>query len=201
MKARANRSLTAIVEITECVKAVVWAAHRINLLALNAMLLSRRAGEAAVGFGVVSNELRGFSQLLSQQMHKLQEVSFESLENVSAALKRGHLQQLLQRAQAQLDGNEQGQVAVALANQHRQDQAFEGRMASQRQRLGGYLEDANQHCLYGDVIARFAKIEAAYGGAFHRQLAEIAFDFTELVAGVLPQMNRLKTMTSRRAQG
>ncbi|MBQ1784811.1 MAG: hypothetical protein II007_14305 [Gammaproteobacteria bacterium] len=193
MQANTELSLAAVIGITECVKAVVWSAHRINLLALNALLLSRKSGSEAVGFAVVSTELRAFSQQLSQQMARLHQLSAASLDQISAALKRRHLQQLLARA----NGDGRLSLQQPLARMATAEQAFSEEAAGRGKQLGVVLEDANQHCLYGDVIARFAKIEAAYGGALRGHLGEIASEFTALVADVLPEIERLRRMSAR----
>ncbi len=193
MQANTDLSLAAVIGITECVKAVVWSAHRINLLALNALLLSRKSGSDAVGFAVVSTELRAFSQQLSQQMSRLHQLSAASLEQISAALKRRHLQRLLARA----DGDGRLSLQQPLARMAASELAFTDEASGRSKQLGAVLEDANQHCLYGDVIARFAKIEAAYGGALRSHLGEIANEFTALVADVLPEIERLRRMSAR----
>lgn len=54
--------LLRIVRINEEIKRVVSVAFKINIMALNAIFLAKRAGNAALGFGVLSNELRVFFQ-------------------------------------------------------------------------------------------------------------------------------------------
>ena len=60
--------LTCIVRVNEEIKSIVATAFRINLMALNAIFLAKRAGNAALGFGVLSNELRRFAQDLTRHM-------------------------------------------------------------------------------------------------------------------------------------
>ena len=55
---RSASELTCIVRVNEEIKSIVATAFRINLMALNAIFLAKRAGNAALGFGVLSNELR-----------------------------------------------------------------------------------------------------------------------------------------------
>ena len=52
--------LLRIVRINEEIKRVVSVAFKINIMALNAIFPAKRAGNAALGFGVPSNELRVF---------------------------------------------------------------------------------------------------------------------------------------------
>ena len=60
--------LLRIVRINEEIKRVVSVAFKINIMALNAIFLAKRAGNAALGFGVLSNELRVFSKDLRESM-------------------------------------------------------------------------------------------------------------------------------------
>ena len=52
---RRTGELAGIVRVNEEIKAIVATAFRINLMALNAIFLAKRAGNAALGFGVLSN--------------------------------------------------------------------------------------------------------------------------------------------------
>ena len=52
LKAPASGELARIVRVNEEIKAIVATAFRINLMALNAIFLAKRAGNAALGFGV-----------------------------------------------------------------------------------------------------------------------------------------------------
>ncbi|HMM71224.1 MAG TPA: chemotaxis protein, partial [Rhodocyclaceae bacterium] len=57
-------ALRTIVRINEQIKAVIGDAFRVRMMSLNALILAKRAGQSAVGFGVLSNELRGFASEL-----------------------------------------------------------------------------------------------------------------------------------------
>ncbi|HOI51537.1 MAG TPA: chemotaxis protein, partial [Azonexus sp.] len=84
--AAAGEDLRRIVRINEEVKAVVAVAFRINLMALNAIFLAKRAGINARGFGVLSNELRVFSQDLRTQMQTLTAHIHAGVRDVSVVL-------------------------------------------------------------------------------------------------------------------
>ena len=68
---QAGVDLLRIVRINEQIKRVVGVSFKINIMALNAIFLAKRAGTAALGFGVLSNELRIFSQDLRDFMSSL----------------------------------------------------------------------------------------------------------------------------------
>jgi hypothetical protein len=56
-----GRELRRIVRASEEIKSVVATAARIDLMAMNAIFLAKRAGRNALDFGVLSNELRRFA--------------------------------------------------------------------------------------------------------------------------------------------
>ena len=64
----AGQELRRIVRISEEIKRVVATAFKINLMAMNAIFLAKRAGQSALGFGVLSNDLRRFATDLPTQM-------------------------------------------------------------------------------------------------------------------------------------
>lgn len=188
----AKHNLLSVIFVTEHVKNVVLCAHKINLLALNAMLLSKRSGQAAVGFGVISNELRSFSRDLAGCMRALDQIAFESLDIISVLHKQQRLNVLLSLAA------EQSQPAGAQALEAYQNR-FLGYESETTARLNKHqklfmadLEEASRLGDYGDVIARFAKIEAAYGNAFSGQLMEIAQEFNGLIRNVIPLIQNLR---------
>lgn len=187
-----KHNLLSVIFVTEHVKTVVLSAHKINLLALNAMLLSKRSGQAAVGFGVISNELRAFSRELARCMKALDQIAFDSLEKISVLHKQQRLNALL--AQAASESAPLGAKALE-AYQTRftgyRDET-ESRLLQHDQQFAVELEEAGRLGEYGDVIARFAKIEAAYGNAFAGQLMEIAQEFNTLIRAVMPLIQSLK---------
>ena len=78
--------LLRIVRINEEIKSVVGVAFKINIMALNAIFLAKRAGTAALGFGVLSNELRVFSQDLRDGMSALTGLIHSCVNEVSLVL-------------------------------------------------------------------------------------------------------------------
>ena len=66
-----SSELAGFVRLNEGIKGVVLIAFQINIMALNAILLAHRAGEVALGFGVISKELRSLSVELTGLMQEL----------------------------------------------------------------------------------------------------------------------------------
>ena len=100
----AGGELRRIVRINEEIKSVVATAFKINLMAMNAIFLAKRAGQTALGFGVLSNELRRFATDLQQQMTVLREMTYGSVATVTGMVKQTQLNRVLERARAEAVG-------------------------------------------------------------------------------------------------
>ena len=79
-------ALQQSVLIHEEVKVVVVNCFEINLMGLNAILLAKKAGERARGFGVISAELRLLSLELQGEMQRLGLLTQELLAMATARL-------------------------------------------------------------------------------------------------------------------
>ena len=97
---QAGVDLLRIVRINEEIKSVVAVAFKINIMALNAIFLAKRAGTAARGFGVLSNELRVFSQDLRDCMASLNGLIHGCVTEVSLVLQDIRHTRLLREAVA-----------------------------------------------------------------------------------------------------
>ena len=95
---RAGVDLLRIVRINEEIKRVVSVSFKINIMALNAIFLAKRAGTAALGFGVLSNELRVFSQDLRNCMESLTGLIHGCVSEVSIVLQDIRFTRLLSEA-------------------------------------------------------------------------------------------------------
>ena len=93
-----GRELRRIVRTNEEIKSVVATAFKINLMAMNAIFLAKRAGQTALGFGVLSNELRRFAMDLQKQMSQLREMTYGSVTTVTALVKQARVNRVLERA-------------------------------------------------------------------------------------------------------
>ena len=183
--AEAGRELRRIVRINEEIKSVVSTAFKINLMAMNAIFLAKRAGQSALGFGVLSNELRRFASDLQLQMAGLREATYGSVATVTALLKQSRISRLLERARTEAQGDGKGLIQ-SLAN--RRDETTLARndeqMAALNRRLTHMIADTAQLVELGSVLARSAKIEAAYGGAFSVSLMQVSSDFERTIGEI-----------------
>ena len=184
----AMNDLMRIVRINENIKTVVTQARRINLLALNAILLSRRAGKLALGFGVISDELRTFSKDLTTTMRVLMNLSYGSVAIVSQFQRYSHVNYILQTTEK---ASQHQLVRQRLAFSNKKLAELETGLNKVYQDLARYIDDAETAGRFGSVIARSLKIEATYGGGFHQILAQFATEFSyyiDSIPGILQQI-------------
>ncbi|HMV16525.1 MAG TPA: chemotaxis protein [Zoogloea sp.] len=182
--------LACIVRVNEEIKAVVATATRINLMALNAIFLAKRAGNAALGFGVLSNELRRFAQDLTRHMAVLRDMTSGSVGSVTGVVQHQRNSRILSEA-IRLSG--EGVPGVDMARR-RCNQRLARELASLRgldQRLRAAVEETQQLVELGGVLARSAKIEAAYGGGFSPALMQVSTDFADVIAQIKRSLENL----------
>jgi hypothetical protein len=184
--------LRRIVTVNENIKTVLGISASSHLVAINSMLIAKSTGDRLLGFGVVSSELRIFSRKLDTAMAALGSLTFDLVKKVSQHKKlsreRQHLLRTMaksQRAKTLLEPtlDRKEETLKQLASLFEED----------RQKLGRQLGRAIQLCKTGNALARCAKIEAAYGGAIHRVLLQIAEQIEGTVQQILITLNILKT--------
>jgi len=184
-----SNNLQRIVRNNEDIKNVVRLAHRINLLALNAMLLSRRAGEGAAGFGVIATELRIFVRSLMEVMQTLLQRSQGSVDAVSRARRVQRIEVLMSRAHdniRRIGGTPHGRDQFSRAQEQR------AALVAAFAELDHLLDDADEATRFGCVIARGLKIEAVYGGELCDLLTQVALDFSEHIDAIPAMLHQIK---------
>ncbi|MDD2742517.1 MAG: chemotaxis protein [Rhodocyclaceae bacterium] len=186
---RAGVDLLRIVRINEEIKRVVSVSFKINIMALNAIFLAKRAGTAALGFGVLSNELRVFSQDLRNCMESLTGLIHGCVGEVSIVLQDIRFTRLLSEA-ALVSPN--SAAPAILAQREAENEMHAGKLASLRNQLKRALEDAFQMVELGGVLAKSAKIEAAYGQSFAVPLAQVSGEFDGIVEEIRTSLESLR---------
>lgn len=186
---QAGVDLLRIVRINEEIKTVVNVAFKINIMALNAIFLAKRAGTAARGFGVLSNELRVFSQDLRDCMAALTKLIHGCVNEVSLVLQDIRHTRLLRQA---VELSPVVRMADVLATREIENDQHLQRLASLRKQLKRALEDAFQMVELGGVLAKSAKIEAAYGQSFAVPLAQVSGEFDGIVEEIRTSLESLR---------
>ena len=187
---QAGVDLLRIVRINEQIKRVVGVSFKINIMALNAIFLAKRAGTAALGFGVLSNELRVFSQDLRTCMASLTTLIHDCVNEVSIALHDVRLSGLLLKASRH--SPEQPALLRVLARRDGEAEAHRRALASLRRQLKLALEDAFRMVELGGVLAKSAKIEAAYGQSFAPALAQVSGEFDGIIEEIRTSLESLR---------
>ncbi|MBL8403494.1 MAG: chemotaxis protein [Dechloromonas sp.] len=186
---QAGVDLMRIVRINEEIKSVVNVAFKINIMALNAIFLAKRAGTAARGFGVLSNELRVFSQDLRDCMSSLTGLVHACVEDVSRMLQDIRHTRLLRQAVAM---SSKPEVAAVLAAREVENERHAQSLAGQRRQLKRSLEEAFRMVELGGVLAKSAKIEAAYGQSFAVPLSQVSSEFDGVVEEIRVSLESLR---------
>ncbi|SEL69856.1 Methyl-accepting chemotaxis protein (MCP) signalling domain-containing protein [Atopomonas hussainii] len=184
--------LRQVVGLREEIKTINSIAFQVNLLGLNAILLAKQFGEVARGFGVISAELRAFSKQLASHMQAIAQhsVNLVSLETQGLCVQKRH--RLLCSAHGRSTSDwliqaQQRQQGVLSNLQAERESTFK--------HMREFLGEAYQTCLFGTVIARSARIEAAYAGNQGMVLTTTSLDFSSRVDQVLASLDRLKQAT------
>jgi methyl-accepting chemotaxis protein len=193
-----GRELRRIVRINEEIKIVVKTAYRINLMAMNAIFLAKRAGQSALGFGVLSNELRRFATDLEQQMITLGQATGGSVATVTAMVQEARIIRVLERARKLSNGK--GKEIIDEFLRRRQDTVLSDRqdqVAALNRNLAMMIESTSRLVEMGGVLARSAKIEAAYGGGFSQSLKQVSSDFEGTIGEIRKSLDSLSKFQLR----
>jgi hypothetical protein len=191
----AASELMRIVSINEEIKKVAACAFRINVVALNAIVLAAQAGDAALGFGQVSIELRAFSGNLGTCMAGVSQLTYASVDAVTSLLKSSRVHDILRRA-ADDEGGARN-LAPALHRAAGDREECSQYLAEQRDRLAREVAQASRLSELGQALSRNAKIEAAYGGEFAAPLAHLTDEFSDVIGHVAKSLRLVGTLTQR----
>ena len=183
-------ALLDIVNINEEIKRVVAVAFKINIMALNAIFLAKRAGNSALGFGVLSNELRVFSKDLRESMLALNSLIHSLVSTVSTVLQESRQDALFQRVAA--DAAPGPALREVLARRGAKSAEREESVAALRRQLRMAVEDVARLVELGGVLAKSAKIEAAYGAGFAASLGQVSGEFDGIVEEIRSSLDNLR---------
>ncbi len=184
--------LRGIVRANEEIKKVAAMAGRVGLMAMNAIFLAKRAGRSALGFGVLANELRSFALDLERQMNLLRDMTGASVGAVTTLLRRAHTDRLLERTRDEARGA--GCAIVERLMRARAERFASGEqehIAAMRRHLDQAIAGTAQLVEMGGVLARSAKIEAAYGGPYSAALMQVSGEFERAIHDIQHSLQAL----------
>lgn len=182
--------LLHIVRINEEIKSVVAVAFKINIMALNAIFLAKRAGTAALGFGVLSNELRSFSGQLRETMLSLNGLIHDSVAEVSVLLLDSRYSGIFAATAATSPSS--SRLRAVMEMRESRTAGYRARLSVLRRSLRSSVEDAYRLVELGGVLAKSAKIEAAYGAAFSVSLSQVSGEFDGIVEEIRTSLDTLR---------
>jgi hypothetical protein len=172
--------LTLIASVNEAIKQAISASENIGLIAVNANLVAGRAGNRAAGFCIVAGELRRFSDSMAKTMQGWSSLIYALVRETARSRNQSRLLHKLQEAGR---GSSKAQQAIAAACERSQNELAQTneRNSDRVIELQGLMQRTEKTRVMGEVIARSAMIESAYGGAMRPVLAQIA---TSIDAGI-----------------
>ncbi len=195
MTAQNNMNLHWMVQINEEIKKVIDLSHGVNLVAINAMLVSKQAGERSRGFGVVSLELRGFSGRLRIAAGVIGDRIFHLIGDSAAMLKNRN--ELIKLRRAQEEGGKDFMLS-ALNRKEVSLQHLALAMEQDNEELLRQVRRTLQLCGVGTALARCARIEAVYGGSMAATLKQVALEIEVVIDKILEILKALEASLAAR---
>ncbi|MEW6563288.1 MAG: hypothetical protein AB1400_08685 [Pseudomonadota bacterium] len=189
--------LHRMIVVNESIKEVIRVSAALNMVAINAMLVAKRAGVRSSGFSVVSSELRSFSRKLIEEMHRLGEEIAVLVRDTADLQKLERMHRLLDATLAQHAVNA-GYLAAARQRNREVLQAVAQNVEADVRHLLLLLTRSMKLCDTGYTLARSAKVEAVYGGEMSHALRQVA---DRIEASVTPITPLLKSLCANLKEG
>lgn len=193
------KDLQQAIALSEQIKQIIHYCFGINMMGLNAILLSKRAGESASGFGVVSDEIRALSNSLQKNMALLDSLALQ-LVNLSSQLLKVHRRQVLFRRTHEISDQPERYMQDTLARNDHSLNHLHTQLGTTYKRLRTHIDDSKEICMLGVVLARAAKIESAYTGNASISLRDVSdrfeYQVQQLMTGVETLQNLFRNTTS-----
>lgn len=179
--------LARAVEIGTRIQGIARQAFEMQLEATNAIVVTRSRGVAVPGFEAVAEQMGVVSRQLAQEVGPLRVATSAWIGVVSAQIRDAREIAMLEAAARAAPAMETTVArVVAPLRAHLTERAAIERA---RRAFARAIDDVHHTVATGCVLARTAKIEAAYGAALVQILAETAERFT-LLADTLDESVR-----------
>jgi hypothetical protein len=178
--------LASAARLGQASQTVLGAAFQLHLLGLNARVMAARLGDQARGFATLSSEWVTLGKGLDAQSRALDQVSERLVRAISGRSMRRNRRTLLEACAPD----------ARLAPWPPGERDLEGLQAV-RKALRQLVAEAVRSCTFGLVIARSAKIEAAWSADARAALAALAVDFEAQLAIILPALRGVAALERR----
>lgn len=157
--------------ICEDIKLIIEIPFKTNFIAINAMLITRRAGIKSRGFSIIALELRLLSGKLRELMNKVSKIIAMMIYDVTILCKSQRMMGYLQRA---LVGDQYAIIDSAISHKQAGMNTLNKGIEEGLSSLLSTLENAYELCRTSEEFSRNAKIEAAYGQELSGELKLVA---------------------------
>lgn len=194
MEQIANRGdyLRGTASINEEIKHIIEISSKINLSAINAMLVARRAGDKSLGYSVVSFDLRKFSQQLDLNMNDIRHIIADLIQTVATLLGKYRDHSLLIRTADRSELSRKN-IAKSLLAKDKDVIDTKNIISAQSDILRNKLDASLKLCHKGASLARSAKIESAYGGNMSRVLTQVSQEVEDRMSELLRVLRIINT--------
>lgn len=182
--------LVRVIQINEYLKDVISISASINLIALNAMLISRRSKADSSGYNVVSVELREFSNTLSDHTQELREMIFVIVHLVAIMKKKRLFTAKYEKIMRMHQGAAQISAGV-LQKLNKDIQDVRVQAMKEGRRLLRHTDYVLKLCEMGSSIYRNARVEAAYVSDLTTELMIVADTIEKAVNKILDILHKV----------
>jgi hypothetical protein len=183
-------NLSLAVSINENLKNVIAISGQINIVAMNAILVAKKAGQQSAGFRVVAMELRLFSQKIEEMMAFLGNLIFQLVRQIAELRKMEKRLNLLAMTMSKNDASQ-----VRLENSYRQRQsAYANKYASAQDDWGRLEKEIGRSfslCSAGAMLSHNGRIEAAYGGTMLADMQQVATRIEDILGQTIATIKQL----------
>lgn len=184
-------SLEQAVLLNEEIKQVIGYAAQVNMTALNANLMARRAGDGSRGFRVVAAELRGFSDRLERHMLALGRLIFRQVGGIAHMRKVQRFKNLFGQA-GRLSKSGYLDASLVILD-HQTHAACQG-VAEGWRHLTKTVVHATRLCRAGESLVWSARMEAARGGDMEPMLRQVAENIARVMADIGGSLQRQRAL-------
>jgi hypothetical protein len=183
-------NLSLAVSINESLKKVIAISSQINIVAMNAILVAKRAGQQSSGFRVVAMELRLFSQKIEELMTFLGNMIFELVRRIAELQK---MEKRLRLLALTMSKNNASQDRLESSYRLRQTTYLDNYARAQTdwERLEKEIGRSLSLCSAGAMLSHNGRIEAAYGGTMLSDMLQVANRIEDILGQTISTIKQL----------
>jgi methyl-accepting chemotaxis protein len=183
-------NLRLVVSINENLKSVISISSQINIVAMNAILVAKRAGQQSAGFRVVAMELRLFSQKIDEMMAFLGSLIFDIVRSVAALQK---MEKRLSLLAITMSKNDASKKPLESSYRLKQTAYIEKYTHAKEdwERLESEISRSLSLCSAGAMLSHNGRIEAAYGGTMLADMQQVANRIEDILSQTITNIKQL----------